>query len=206
LDASIPGMNYLWTPSGETSQTIIVSTIGDYSVTISSALANCDSKKDFKVIEYPKPVIKTITVDENAITIELENPQNYYEFSIDGELFKSSNQFSRIPSGQYTAFVREKNGCNLVEQDFSIFSISKYFTPNNDGFNDVWEIKEMKNYPNSRVEIFNRYGKLLKQLNYKSSGWNGTFNGLELPADDYWYVLKLEDSKPEIKGHFTLKR
>jgi gliding motility-associated-like protein len=206
LDASIPGMSYLWSPNGETSQTIIASNIGDYSVTISSPLANCDSKKNFKVIEHPEPKIKEIVVDENSITIELSNPENYYEFSIDGELFTASNQFSRIPSGQYTAFVREKNGCNLIEQDFSIFSIAKYFTPNNDGFNDVWEIKEMKNYPNSRVAIFNRYGKLLKQLNYRSSGWNGTFNGLELPADDYWYVLKLEDSKPEIKGHFTLKR
>lgn len=206
LDASIPGMNYLWSPGGETSQTITATTIGDYSVTISSPLANCDSKKEFKVIEHPEPKIKEIVVDENSITIELSNPANYYEFSIDGESFKDSNQFSRIPSGQYTAFVREKNGCNLIEQDFTIFTIAKYFTPNNDGFNDVWEIKEMKNFPNSRVEIFNRYGKLLKQLNYRSSGWNGTFNGLELPADDYWYVLKLDDSKPEIKGHFSLKR
>lgn len=206
LDASIPGMHYVWSPGGETSQTITVSNIGDYSVTISSPLANCDSKKDFKVIEHPKPVIKEIVVTENSAAIELENPEVYYEFSIDGMLFTDSNLFSRIPSGQYTAFVREKNGCNLTQQDFSIFSISKYFTPNNDGFNDVWEIKEMKNFPNSRVEIFNRYGKLLKQLNYGNSGWNGTFNGLELPADDYWYVLNLGNGKPEIKGHFSIKR
>lgn len=206
LDASIPGMNYLWTPNGETSQTIVVSSIGDYSVTISSPLASCDSKKSFKVIEHPKPVIKEIVVTENSATIELENPEIYYEFSIDGMLFTDSNLFLRIPSGQYTAFVREKNGCNLTQRDFSIFSISKYFTPNNDGFNDVFEIKEMKDFPHSSLSIFNRYGKLLKQLNYGNSGWNGTFNGLELPADDYWYVLKLEDSKPEIKGHFSLKR
>lgn len=206
LDASIPGMSYLWSPNGETTQTIVASNIGDYNVTISSPFANCDSKKNFKVIEHPEPKIKEIVVNENSITIELNNPENYYEFSIDGELFTVSNQFSRIPSGQYTAFVREKNGCNLVEQDFNIFTIAKYFTPNNDGFNDIWEIKEMKNYPNSKVKIFNRYGKLLKQLNYGNAGWNGTFNGVELPADDYWYVLKMEDSQTEIKGHFTLKR
>jgi gliding motility-associated-like protein len=206
LDASISGMSYLWSPGNETSQTIDVSSIGDYSVIISSPLANCSSKKEFKVIEHPKPKIKQLIVDENSITIVLEQPENYYEFSIDGVLFVDFNQFSRIPSGQYTAFVREKNGCNLVQQDFSIFTISKYFTPNNDGFNDVWEIDEMKNFPNSSVAIFNRYGKLLKQLNYKNLGWNGTFNGVPLPAEDYWYVLKLEDSKPEIKGHFSLKR
>lgn len=207
LDASIPGMSYLWSPNSETTQTIIVSNIGDYSVTISSpVIVSCDSKKSFKVIEHPKPVIKEIIVDENSITIELENPENYYEYSIDDRFFQDSNRFSYIQSGPHTAFVREKNLCNLIQQDFTIFTIAKYFTPNNDGFNDVWEIAEMKDFPSSSLSIFNRYGKLLKQLNYKNSGWNGTFNDVKLPADDYWYTLKMEDSKPEIKGHFTLKR
>ncbi|WP_281336538.1 T9SS type B sorting domain-containing protein [Flavobacterium eburneipallidum] len=206
LDASISGMEYLWFPGGETSQTIDVSNIGDYSVTISSPLVNCDSKKDFKVIEHPEPILKQIIVKENSITIQLENPQNYYEYSIDGELFTESNQFSRIPSGQYTAFVREKNGCNLTQQDFTIFSIAKYFTPNNDGINDVWEIKEMQHFPNSTASIFDRYGKLLATLNALKPSWNGNYNNNPLSADDYWYVLKLEDSKPEIKGHFSLKR
>lgn len=207
LDASIPGMNYLWSPGGETSQTIVASKIGDYSVTISSpAILSCDSKKSFKVIEHPKPVIKEIIINENSITIELENPENYYEYSVDNQIFKNSNQFSYLPSGPHTAFVREKNLCNLTQEDFTIFTIAKYFTPNNDGFNDVWEIAEMKDFPNSSLSVFDRYGKLLKQLNYKNSGWNGTFNGVKLPADDYWYTLKIEDSKPEIKGHFTLKR
>jgi gliding motility-associated-like protein len=89
---------------------------------------------------------------------------------------------------------------------FTIFSIAKYFTPNNDGINDTWLIPEMKEYPGSNVKIFDRYGKLLKQLNAGIIGWNGKFNTLDLPADDYWYVLKLEANKPEIKGHFTLKR
>lgn len=206
LDASIPGMNYLWSPGGETTQTIVVSSIGDYSVIISSPLANCDSKKDFKVIEHPKPIIKEIVVAENSATIELSNPENYFEFSIDGELFQNSNLFLRIPSGQYTAYVREKNGCNLIQQDFRIFSIVKYFTPNNDGFNDVFEIKEMKNFPNSSASIFDRYGKLIVMLNALKPTWNGNYNNSPLAADDYWYILKLEDSKPEIKGHFSLKR
>lgn len=206
LDASISGMNYLWSPGGETTQTIVVSTIGDYSVTISSPFIVCDSNKYIKVIEHPAPIIKAIIVNENSITIELENPENYYEFSIDGELFQASNQFSYIPSGQHTAYVREKNLCNLVQQDFTIFSIAKYFTPNNDGFNDVWQIKEMKNFPSSIALIFDRYGKLITTLSALNYLWDGKYNNNVLPADDYWYRLKMEDSKPEIKGHFTLKR
>ena len=57
----------------------------------------------------------------------------------------------------------------------------------------------------SIIYIFNRYGKLLKELNPNSLGWDGTFNGLPLPADDYWYTIKLEDNR-EVKGHFSIKR
>jgi gliding motility-associated-like protein len=207
LDASIPGMIYLWSPGGETNQTIVISSIGDYSVTISSPLvAACDSHKYIKVIERPKPIIKTIIVNENSISIELENPENYYEYSIDERYYQDSNEFSYIPSGQHTAFVREKNICNLVQQDFTIFTITKYFTPNNDGYNDLWEIKEIKDFPNSSVLIFDRYGKYITTLNAINKSWNGTYNGSSLPADDYWYILNLGDGKPEIKGHFSLKR
>ncbi len=207
LDASIPGMNYLWSPGGEMSQTIDISSIGDYTVTISSpTIASCGSKKIFNVIEHPKAIINEIIIDENSIKIELSNPKEYYEFSIDGELFQKSNQFSYIASGNHTAFVRENNECNLVTQDFTIFTIAKYFTPNNDGINDTWLIPEMKDYPGSNVKIFDRYGKLLKQLNAGTIGWNGQFNGINLTADDYWYVLKLDSTQAEIKGHFALKR
>ena len=206
LEASIPDMEYLWSPGGETTQSIEISNIGDYKVIISSPSGSCDSKEEFKVIEHPKPIIKEIVMEENSITIELENPKDYYEFSIDGELFKESNQFTQIPSGQYTAFVREKNGCNLIQLNFDVFSIAKYFTPNNDGFNDFWEIKEMKDFPNSTASIFDRYGKLIAKLTPLQPNWNGNYDNTPLIEDDYWYVLKMEDSKPSIKGHFSLKR
>ncbi len=206
LDASISGMNYLWSPGGETSQTIVVSTIGNYSVIISSPSIVCYSNKYINVIELPAPIINAIIVNENFITIELTNPENYYEFSIDGVIFQNSNQFSYITSGIHTAYVREKNLCNLVTQDFIILTIAKYFTPNSDGFNDVWEITVMKDFPGSSTLIFDRYGKLLITLNALKYSWDGKYNNNILPEDDYWYCLKLDDSKPEIKGHFSLKR
>lgn len=207
LNASITGMNYLWSPGGETTQTIEVSTIGNYSVTISSpTVFSCESKKEISVIENPKPVFSSILVNENSIKIELANNESYYEYSINGTDFQVSNQFSFISSGQHTAFVRDNNGCNLVTQDFTVFTISKYFTPNNDSFNDVWEIKEMRDHPNSSAQIYDRYGKLIKTLTPSKYSWDGKYNGKILPADDYWYRLKLDATKPEIMGHFTLKR
>jgi gliding motility-associated-like protein len=207
LDASLSNMRYLWSPGGETTQTIVVSTIGNYSVTISSpTVVSCDSKKNISVIEHPQPNINSIAVNENSIVIQLENPETYFEYSINGIDFQALNQFSYIPTGQYTAFVRDNNGCNIVTQQFTIFTIPKFFTPNNDGFNDLWKIKEMGNYPNSSAQIFDRYGKLIIELNAANYSWDGKYNSKTLPADDYWYRLKLESTKPEIKGHFTLKR
>ncbi len=207
LDGSISGMNYLWSPGGETTQTISVSTIGNYSVTISSpTVVSCESKKDISVIEHPQPIFSSILVNENSIKIELVTNQDYYEYSINGIDFQFSNQFTYIPSGQHTAFVKDKNGCNLVTQDFTVFTISKFFTPNGDGFNDIWEIKEIRDYPDASAKIFDRYGKLIINLTPLKYSWDGKFNGQDLPADDYWYRLQLDNSKPEVTGHFTLKR
>jgi gliding motility-associated-like protein len=62
----------------------------------------------------------------------------------------------------------------------------------------------MADYPNSSAQIFNRYGKLIITLTSSNHQWDGKYSAL-LPADDYWYRLKLDDSTPEITGHFTLK-
>ena len=70
---------------------------------------------------------------------------------------------------------------------------------------DLWKIKNLDVYPKAIITIFDRYGKLLKQLDTSSSGWNGNYNGVPLPADDYWFNINLVE-KNVIKGHFSLKR
>ena len=82
-----------------------------------------------------------------------------------------------------------------------------FFTPNGDGYNDFWYIIGVnKNLStNINIQIFDRYGKLLKQIDPLSQGWDGTFNGNQMPSSDYWYVIKLENGR-NVKGHFSLKR
>ena len=95
----------------------------------------------------------------------------------------------------------------MATQAISILGIPKYFTPNGDGFNDYWKplgVLETINF-DLDIKIFNRYGKLLKQLSSKSIGWNGEFNGKPLPTEDYWYVI-IRTNNQIITGHFTLKR
>ncbi|OUR91170.1 hypothetical protein A9Q87_11920, partial [Flavobacteriales bacterium 34_180_T64] len=79
-----------------------------------------------------------------------------------------------------------------------------FFTPNNDGYHDYWIV------PNDcgmikEILIFDRYGKLLKQLinQYVYLGWDGIYNNAQMPSSDYWYIIQYEDGKI-LKGHFSL--
>lgn len=80
----------------------------------------------------------------------------------------------------------------------------KFFTPNNDGINDSWIVGVNSDFQISNVFIFNRYGKLLKQLN-EGQAWDGTYNGKAMISDSYWYAIELTDGN-KISGFFTLKR
>jgi len=95
----------------------------------------------------------------------------------------------------------------------SVLQFPPFFTPNSDGENDYWVIKgaNITFYPNSSINIFNRYGKLVAQLEVDDQGWDGTYGGKLLPSDDYWFNVTLipaDITKPTInkKGNFSLLR
>jgi gliding motility-associated-like protein len=77
----------------------------------------------------------------------------------------------------------------------------------NDGFNDYWNIFLPIEY-NGLISIFDRYGKLLKQLNTHGQVWDGTFNNNPLPSSDYWFKVEYTENnqRKEFKSHFSLKR
>lgn len=200
--------SYLWN-SGETTNSIIVTDSGDYSVKVTDT-NGCEKTKKFTVNSSGAATITGASVNdfagnENSVLIEYTGVGNY-EFSLDGSYFQDNPLFTRIAPGNYLAYARDKNGCGLsIPFQVYVLDYPRFFTPNSDGYNDVWKIKNLDLFPEAVTMIFNRYGKLLKQLNASSAGWNGKFNNLDLPADDYWFNLNFGDGKI-IKGHFSLKR
>lgn len=206
IDAGILGMTYLWS-TGATTQTIEVSTGGTYTVDVTSpAPEGCTSKKTIKVDEHEIPQIDRIDVNGTRVVIYLKKEQIYFEYSVDGTNFQDSNVFYDVPGGLQTAYVREKSGCGDTVKNFVVLVFPAFFTPNNDTFNDLWEVTGMENYPQAQVTIFDRYGKLLAQLSISRMSWDGTFNKTPLPASDYWYALKIDNTQPVLRGHFSLKR
>ena len=206
IDALLPNMVYLWS-TGETTQQITVAQQGNYSVDITSlAPENCTTRSVITVIENVIPTISAVEVKETKVIITVKSPQNYFEYSIDGIIYQNSNVFTDVGSGLQTAFVRDKNLCGSDSKKFIVLIIPKFFTPNNDNYNDVWEVLGLLNYPKAQLSIFDRYGKLIARLDKAQTKWDGTLNKIPLPASDYWYVLNVDSTSPTIKGHFSLKR
>jgi gliding motility-associated-like protein len=201
--------SYIWnSDSSQTSNQISVTQPGTYIVEVTNA-KNCKATKTFFVTASESAIIGSISIDDfngqnNSVLINYTGIGDY-EFSLDGITFQDSNYFTNIPSGEYTIYVIDKKGCDTVKTEITVITFPTFFTPNGDGFNDTWTIKNIDVYPNSKLEIFDRYGKLLKNLSANDSGWNGKLSNENLPADDYWFILTL-NTKREIKGHFSLKR
>ncbi|MFC5683901.1 T9SS type B sorting domain-containing protein [Flavobacterium sp. MAHUQ-51] len=182
---------------------------GKYTLTVTEIRngISCKNSFNFNLIRSNLPQIQEIKNGElgtNFIEI-IASGDGDFEYSIDGQIYQDSNYFSNILGGNFTVFVRDKKGCGEDSSEITIIDYPKFFTPNNDGFNDYWQIKGINKYPYSKILIFDRYGKLLKQLTPNSQGWDGIFNDKALQPDDYWFKVNLENGKT-FSGHFTLKR
>jgi len=200
---------YLWS-TGETTQSITVYETGTYEVIVTNIYGNlrCEDSLTITVVQSDLASITNIeTVDwsqsNNEIIVSVSGNGDY-EYSIDGINYQNSNYFTNLNAGEYTVYVRDRNGCGIVMQEIYLMYYPKFFTPNNDGYQDYWQLHGSKNEPNNIVYIYDRYRKLLKQLYPTDTGWDGTFNGSKLPTTDYWFLLKRQNGK-QYRGHFTLK-
>ena len=152
--------------------------------------------------------------NNNSITITNTNlGLGDYEFALNDALgpYQDTPYFEGILPGHHTLFIRDKLGCKLTEFEFSVLGFPKFFTPNNDGYNDSWSILGLDPnfYATSKVHIFDRYGKLIISINPLNESWNGTYNGQLLPSNDYWFSVELTDNlgiSRIRKGHFSLIR
>jgi gliding motility-associated-like protein len=204
--------SYTWS-TGETSQYITITQPGNYSVIVTEnhGTTTCTSSKNFTAISSNIATIQEIITTDwtdynNTITVLLHNNSiGDYEYSLNGIDFQNSNVFDNLEAGEYTVFVRDKNGCGIVSEELYLLTYPKFFTPNGDGYNDYWKIKFSKIEPNLTVKIFDRYGKLLKQFGTNSMGWDGKYLDEDVSSSDYWFIVTRENGK-EYKGHFSLKR
>lgn len=194
-------VTYEWN-TGETTSLITVGTPGTYTVGVTNS-DGCTNVKTITLEQVDAPTISNISSDEFSIVVSTTMPGDF-EYSLNGTDYQDSQELENVQGGRYTIYVREKNGCGEDSLQYTHFVIPKFFTPNGDTFNDTFDLTGIENYESSQVNIFDRYGKLLKNSRNTQFSWDGTFNNRDLPSGDYWYVIQIEDSI--FKGHFSLKR
>ena len=206
---------YNWS-TGETAYEVPINKTGTYTVTVTNA-NGCTKNRTITIEASNVATIQEINVDDvsqnNTITV-IASGEGTYEYRLIDEKnvvvfpYQESHVFENVFPGIYTVTVKDvKNDCGPPTYDkVSVIGFPKFFTPNNDGKHDTWQVYGISSMfqPNTKIRIFNRYGKLIKQLNPLGNGWDGTINGEKLPVDDYWFAIELQDGRV-FKNHFTLK-
>ncbi len=213
---SINDYNYVWSKDKNilpnTTATLNVNQPGIFTVEVRNKTLDCPRKRTITVtasetaILLP-PTIEDLTENPTA-TINVKGIGDYeYSLDLPNGPFQDANFFQNISLGIHEAYINDKKNCGIVKQTINIIGAPKYFTPNGDGINDFWNIKgtSLTNNYNSKVTIYDRFGRLIAKFNSFEQGWDGKLNNELLFADDYWYVVELEDGRIA-KGHFSLKR
>ncbi|WP_146819033.1 Ig-like domain-containing protein, partial [Flavobacterium noncentrifugens] len=198
---------------GETASSYSAGAAGDYTVEVTNTVTGCVNTGSATVTASFAPVSATYEVsnyfsETQLVTINVL-PVGDYLYQVDNGAFQSSNQFYNLSSGYHDVVIKDRVGCGSIPiSDIRIIAFPKFFTPNNDGYNDRWNIPDLSDQNGSKILIFDRYGKLMKEISPKGAGWDGMFNGNPAPADDYWFkVFFIEQgSSKEFNAHFALKR
>ncbi len=188
---------------------------GDYTVIATNRTTGCTIPATTKVMGSHPPesitveIISDIFSGNNILEVSVVGAGDY-EYKLDSNLWQTSPIFQRVNGGWHTIYVRDLYNCNEIYETKMVIDYPKYFTPNGDGINDTWNVRGIRTQPNAIVSIYDRYGKLLKQLSPTGLGWNGTFNGKLVPVNDYWFTVEYTEPRDNtikvFKAHFTLKR
>lgn len=209
-------ISYSW-DSGETTPAISVTAAGSYTLTATNTQGSvsCTATRTVEVVVSETPTIAEVIINDlqenNTVEIVTGVPGDF-EYQLDAGPFQSSGIFTDVIPGTHTVTVTDLLGCGSVSETITVVGFPKFFTPNGDGTNDYWQIEGVNNLESPVVEVFDRYGKLLTQMDQNSSGWDGTYNGRELPSTDYWFRLTYTDTSGQrveakfLSNHFALRR
>ena len=203
-----------WNPSS-----VNTSIIGIFTYTFTANSGQCASTTpivfSISVVNPPNTLVSldwTVSdaFAENQMVTVIPTAAGTYVYQLDSGPFQTNPIFENVASGIHSITVKDSYGCNspLTENNVLVINYPRFFTPNDDGFNDTWNIFDLKDQTISRIYIFDRYGKLLKEISPKGAGWDGNYIGHPVPSTDYWFTVDYAEQSiaKKFKSHFSLKR
>ena len=219
LDTGLSDFDYsfVWdldgNPLPDTTSSIVATQGGVYTVVVTDltsglscmATASTTVTVSSPPLTYSAVVTTLAFADDHQIQAEATG-LGVYVFQLDDGPFQDSGLFTGVQAGTHIITIKDANGCGSVTISVSVIDYPLFFTPNQDGYHDTWNIIGIDG--TAKIYIFDRFGKLLKQLSPTGEGWDGTYNGNPMPSSDYWFqVIYIEDDiQKEVRGHFTMKR
>ena len=220
LESGLPATDYtfVWTLDGDilstTQNNHLATETGIYNVTATHNTTGCSGSSTSTVtassIASGEAFVGQDFHQNQVITVSVTGGSGNYEYILNNGPVQTQPYFTNVLQGENVIVVRDINGCgDLVLTVYSL-NYPRFFTPNGDGYNDTWNISGLEDQPKSIIYIFDRYGKLLKTLKASGgNGWDGTYNGENMPSTDYWFKLlytNRDGFESEFKAHFSLKR
>ncbi|WP_296149844.1 T9SS type B sorting domain-containing protein [uncultured Flavobacterium sp.] len=209
---------------GASGSTYLASIAGNYSVVATNAIGCVSDNSASVKVEISGPAVPigigyTVTnaFSENQVIVINVEGHGEYAYQLDNNGWQSSNVFNNVSSGTHVVNVKDIStddpcdgpGFDIQIKDIKVLTYPKYFTPNQDGYHDTWNIFPLsKEQPDAKIYIFDRLGKFIKQISPAGQGWDGTYNGKPLPSTDYWFkiIYKENNNLAEFRAHFSLKR
>ncbi|WP_417785284.1 T9SS type B sorting domain-containing protein [Tenacibaculum sp.] len=186
-----------------------------YYVTATHTISSCSQSSTSSPIDIVDYQPLTLEIDDSVKNTLIANADfglPPYEYSVDGGDFGPDNEFLILQTKDYTITVRDARGCEVtltVRGEYISIFVPNLFTPDGDGINDYWYPREVEDYHDIKVFIYDRYARNIADFKGTVEGWDGTYEGTPLPSGDYWYTIyfkELSGQEKKIMGHFTLYR
>ncbi|WP_419869093.1 T9SS type B sorting domain-containing protein [Chryseobacterium sp. CT-SW4] len=192
LDAG-PGFDgYEWS-TGATTQSISGVGVGAYWVKLQTGF--CYTLQEVNVYASQQPVISTIDISNNTITVNVAGGTPPYQYSLDGINWQDSNIFTGLPRGENKIYVKDSYDCIPVEIQVTVPNLLNAITPNGDNINDVIDYSALSYKKNLIFIVYDRYGnKLYEADKMRNYSWDGTAFGKKIPTGTYWYTISWNEN------------
>ncbi len=209
------GPGYTWS-TGDSTETITVSATGTYGVIVTDTASGCEDTDSLSVLVFPAPNVdagsNSTILEGQSVTLNASGAQTYEWTPKSGlsDGFIPNPVATPTDTTVYFVVGLDSNGCE--GQDSVIIAVitdggdgppdfTNLFTPNGDGHNDTWKIRDLAGCSTCRVSIYNRYGQQVLQDDNYQDDWEGD----DLPDGTYFYVVETETGKI-YKGSITILR
>ncbi|MGM0649200.1 MAG: gliding motility-associated C-terminal domain-containing protein, partial [Bacteroidota bacterium] len=207
--------SYNWS-NGSTSQNLNNVTAGTYHFTLTDN-QNCQQDTSIEVETFPEIITEysiepKTCIDKDDASILLSASGGTGDFIYEWSSGQNTPNINNLASGSYGVTITDGNNCEkfldiyIPENDTECLYIPNSFTPNGDGYNDTWVLRNIEAYPSAMVQVFAKDGRILFEANGGYTPWDGTYNGKDVPSGTYYYVVDLNNGDEPYKGSLTILR